>query len=522
VRPVGGVRHRERRRAIRDIRQSGSYSNPNDPEQLHGFFRSGYINDHGDKKTDVLGRPVPENRGFVEWEHQQTIDDLSLTGVLHYWRDSEVIRDFRPRDFFPVQQPDNFVEATYAHPNWFVSAFARYSPNSFQVVQQRLPEVRFDLLPTALPGGFVERFNASVAVLREDPLSIYSPYVGSGAAVTSIIVPPSLMTPVLFGPSASWTTQPFFPSGSPVRLESTRVDAYYGLSRPITSSDALTITPVIGGRFTNYSGTEGAAQPGGYTRTVGEIGADAELRTSGTFNYKNEAWHIDGLRHLFTPKISYRYIPDAERGQAYIPQIDRDTYSTYLQPLGLGDVRNIDQLHSTNTLRLEFDNVLQTRDGKDGTRDLLVFNVADDFRFKRQPGQKDVSEIHTELAAMPARWLEFGLYSSFAPQSFTMREFNSGITIRDGRAWTVRFANNFLRHQLQDYLVDGRARLNEEYDALTQLRYDQRRHRFTEQSYGIVQNLGNTWRLSYLVSFYSGRRRESGFGFSVQIDTVRF
>lgn len=503
---------------------SGSYANPDDPGQLHGEFHSGYINDHGDKKTDVLGRPVPENRGFFAWQHQQTIDDLSLTGVLNYWKDSEVVRDFRPREFFPVQQPDNFVEATYAHPNWFVSAFVRYSPNSFQIVQQRLPEVRFDLLPTALPGGFVERFNASVAVLREDPLfdgSFGFPTPG-GVVPTWATPPQSNAAVVQFTTNPPWTTWSPYPAGTLDRLQSTRVDAYYGLSRPIAPNAWFTLTPVVGGRFTNYSGTEGAPRPGGYTRTVGEIGADVEFRSSGTFNYRNEAWHIDGLRHLFTPKLSYRYIPDAEKGQAYIPAIDRDTFSTYLQPLGLGDVRNIDQLHSTNTLRLELDNVLQTHDAQGGTRDLLTFNVANDFRFKRQPGQKDVSEIHTELAAMPARWLEFGLYNSFAPQSFTLREFNSGITIHDGRAWTVRFANNFLRHQLQDYLVDARARLNEEYDVLAQLRYDQRRHRFTEQSYGIVQNLANTWRISYLVSFYSGRRRESGFGLSVQVDTVRF
>ena len=49
-----------------------------------------------------------------------------------------------------------------------------------------------------------------------------------------------------------------------------------------------------------------------------------------------------------------------------------------------------------------------------------------------------------------------------------------------------------------------------------------RRRRFNEQAYGIVQNLGNTWLLAYTVSLYSGRRRESSFGFRVEIDTVRF
>ncbi len=500
---------------------SGSYTNPADPDQLHGLFRSGYINDHGDKKFDVLGRPVPENRGFVEWEHQQLVTDrLSLTAELNWWKDSEVLRDFRPRLFFPVQQPDTFVEATYVSPNSFASVFARFEPNSFEIVQRRLPEIRFDVMPMAVGGGFYQRFNGSIAVLSEEPAPGMPSLMLVAGPIGGPMFPAAPVRSV--APDDTWTAISPLPNGAQTTLRSTRFDAYYSLIRPIANGDWLTVTPVVGGRFTHYDYTHGVVRSESYTRALGELGADAELHANGTFAYKNEAWHIDGLRHLFTPRLSYRYIPKADRGRMQIPPIDRQTFSTYLQPLGLGDVRNIDDLRATNTLRLSLDNTLQTRDPQTGPRDLLTLNVAEDFRFKRRPGERDVSEIHAELAAMPTHWLEFGLYSSFAPQTFTLREFNSGITIRDGRAWTLRFANNFLRHQLEDYLIDGRARINEQFDALAQLRYDQRKHRFTEQSYGIVHNLANTWRISYLVSLYSGRQRESGFGFSIQIDTVRF
>ena len=42
---------------------------------LRGYFRSGYINDHGDKQTDLLGRPVPDNRAYVEGQHEQQLRD---------------------------------------------------------------------------------------------------------------------------------------------------------------------------------------------------------------------------------------------------------------------------------------------------------------------------------------------------------------------------------------------------------------------------------------------------------------
>jgi len=102
----------------------------------------------------VLGRPIGERRGFAEWEHQQQLtDNLTLTAQLNYWKDSAILRDFRPEAFFNVQEPDTFAESVYTGKNYFVSAFVRYQPNSFQVVQQRLPEVRFDMLPLAVGNG---------------------------------------------------------------------------------------------------------------------------------------------------------------------------------------------------------------------------------------------------------------------------------------------------------------------------------------------------------------------------------
>ena len=471
---------------------AGGYDHAADGADLHGYFRSGFISDHGDRKTDVLGRPVPQNRGYFEWEHtQQLAENLSLTAQLNWWKDSEILRDFRPRSFFSVQEPDTFAEGVYAGKNYFVSLFARFHPNSFERVQERLPELRFDLLPLAVGAGFYERFRASVAVLRENPPTIGPGYVGYS---------------LLGGP----------------RLRSDRLDAYYAVSRPMAAGDYFNFTPVAGGRVTHYANISGTARTGNYTRTLGELGFDTALRSSATFDYKNALWKIDGLRHLLTPRLTYRYIPEADRGRGRIPTIDRQVFSTYLQPLGLGDTRNLDDLRATNTLRIGVDNTVQTRDATYGSRDLFTFNVASDFRFKRAPGERDLSEIHSELAFAPASWLQVDLYNRVSPRSLTLQEFNSGVTLRDGNAWSLRFSNNFLRRQIEDYVVDGRVRINENYEALTRLHYDARQRRFNEQAYGLVQNLGNAWRLSYIVSLYAGPRRESSFGFNVRVEAFGF
>ena len=148
---------------------SGSYHSNTGGQDITGSFDSGFISDHGARGTDILGRNVPEDRGYFDWSHRQVIDGrLTLTGEFNWWGDSAVLRDFHPNEFYPVQQPDSFFEGAYAGDNYYVDFFTRVAPNNFEIVQQRLPEIRFDLVPTAIGGGFYERLNTGFASLEED------------------------------------------------------------------------------------------------------------------------------------------------------------------------------------------------------------------------------------------------------------------------------------------------------------------------------------------------------------------
>jgi LPS-assembly protein len=95
--------------------------------------------------------------------------DLTITGDINWSTDSEVIRDFHSKEFVPIQEPDNFLEAVYTGADYLGSVFARFQPDAFYPVQQRLPEIRFDLLPTAIGGGIYMRFDSGVAHLEEVP-----------------------------------------------------------------------------------------------------------------------------------------------------------------------------------------------------------------------------------------------------------------------------------------------------------------------------------------------------------------
>ena len=272
--------------------------------------------------------------------------------------------------------------------------------------------------------------------------------------------------------------------------------------------------------MTHY--TDALGPKDNYTRTLGEIGFDARLLASGTFDYKNPVWEIDGLRHLVEPKLSYRYAPEAANGRAFIPPIDHRAFSTYLQPLSIGDARNLDDLTALNTLRLSLGNILQTRAPGYGSRNLASLNFAADYRFDDAPGRRHLSDIYTELALTPAPWLKVEAFQRFDPHTPSQQELNTAIEIVDQEWWSARLATHFLKNNYQEYFLEYRQRLNEVYDVTALWRYDARNSRFNEQSYGVWQRLGQTWAVKYEVSWFNGPRRESSFALNLEVQLLKF
>jgi len=463
-----------------------------------GYLKSGFIYDYGTRYTDILGNPIPPERAYVEWHHDQQITDaFTLTGDVNWSTDSEVIRDFHSKEFVPVQEPDNTLEAVYTGDNYFASAFARFQPDSFYPVQQRLPEIRFDVVPTAIGGGIYMRFNSGVAHLEDSP-----------------------------------------PDGG-TYLEADRLDAFLGFSRTFSYKGLVDVTPVVGGRYTEYWETEGAAEPGGGGRALGEMGFDADLKMSAVFDYQNPVWGIDGLRHLLTPTLSYRYIPDGDRGSAFIPPIDRSTFTNYLPIIDLGDMRAIDQIQAENVMRLGLHNVLQTRDKTYGSRDLMTLDLDEDFLIKRAPGQTDFSDLHLDMVATPAHWLELRVEDTVSAERAAQRAIDTTITVREGELWSAGFGVGYLSDKYGTFFVPGlgynpiigvdtyhyeaRMRVNEEYDVFVRGDYDARDHLMVDQYYGFTQRLSNTWIVQYAVYFAQGLNDNQGhFGMEVNLNLIRF
>ena len=476
------------------------YENRVDSENwFTGNFDSGFLHDFGDtdkRGFDLLGHQVETFRFFNQWQYLQEINgQLNLTGQLSWWSDSEVLRDFREEIFDYNQQPDSFFEAVFQGEQYYLSAFARIQPNDFQLIGQRLPEIRLDTVPIEwFETGIYGRTSAGfVQLIEKDPYGNFD------------------------------------------KRETGRFHAYYGLSRPTALTEWLTAMPVAGGHITHYTQTLSAKSD--YTRLLGQIGLDLDARMHATWNYQNKLFKIDGLRHILKPSIQYRYIPEAESGSGVIPKIDRyQTFESYLVPIDLGDKRNLDDLSESNVIRIGLRNLLQTRHPEYGSIDLVELNVFQDVRFSQRTRQNDYSNLFTQLSIAPAYWLRFELFSRIDPESLTTREWRNRLRIIDGDAWSVFIGNDYVKattyndtfsntvqlEEINQFVVGATKRLNERNTLRAELRVDANAGQVNEQIIAWKTRFSSSWDIEFQAAYRNGTAREDDFQFKVLVDLLTF
>jgi LPS-assembly protein len=476
---------------------AAQYTYDSENQRIVGAINTGYINDQGDPATDIFDDPIDTNRGFSEWRHQHHIGErVNVTASVSHWSDSEVTRDFRKAYYRDNQQPDSFFEGVYSGDNYYLSTFARFRPNDFQLIQERLPELRYDLLPVPVfDTGSYHRLSANYGRLRED-------FGGNIPTITA-------------------------------ESQFDRFDLTYRIEHPIRLTDWLTLTPLAGARVTHYenqeidptalnsfSATPAVLNDDQYTREIYELGFDLEARSYATYATQNSIWDIDGLRHLARPLLRYRYFSDPD-ALNQIAQIDRAAFDLSRPLLDLSDLRNTDSIEETHLARLGVENLFQTRAQGYGSRTLAALNFYQDILFERgtryDSEQQDTFHASwVELVLTPAPWLKFDLASRFKTESMTMEEVRTRTTITSGEIWEIGLSSNLLNDRIDQYRLDFIYRVNERYSFLTDLRYDAETGQFTETEIGIHTRIGNTWELIYALTFRQDASRESDVEFNVR------
>ena len=467
----------------------------NNSNKIRGAFSSGFIKDEGKTGIDINNNAISDERKYVEWRHHQQIGDrTTLTASASYRSDSAVMRDFRNDTFDRNQLPDSFAEATYAGDNYLVSAFTRLNLNDYQLIQERLPEVRFDWLPTPVPVanlGIYQQGDLSYARLKEDYNKI----------------------PVI-APNTTYQSYD-------------RIDLNYQITRPILIKNWLTLTPLLGARLTHYSNSESTPPSTSQNDTIERfaVGFDLEAHGHSTFATQNSVWKIDSLRHTIRPVVRYRYFSRSKNTEA-LRDIERSAYSLNRPLLELNNLRNLDALQKTHLVRLGVENLFQTRAEEYGSRTLATLNFYQDILIAREAAQNNGTEPETlhatwvEFALNPAPWLKFDLAARFKTAGFSLEELLTRTSLISGDSWQFSLSTDLLQNQLDQYRLHFIYRLSDSYSFLTNTRFNANKGVFDYTKISLLTHLGSAWELLYGLTFRNDSARENDLEFSIGLRLV--
>ena len=301
--------------------------------------------------------------------------------------------------------------------------------NRAYVFEEKLPEVRFDLHPKHLGGGFYQELSLS----------------------------------------AAQNGHSFYLTGDTRHETFTTLDGFYRIQKTIPLGQAAQLNLFGGVRALDWQNVPTAVvetldggvfripypefHPGVYatlpmniltveeenfSQTIGDIGFNLESEFYRTWDTKNSTWKIDGLKHVVKPYLQMRHNPASEdHGLAYNSDLVF-VQDTNLPNWDLATRRDTVFAQEQTLARIGIKNELYTRRKDYGSRQLVSWNLAGDYFFEG-PFEDDFSFVYSEISAAPAHWLEVGMFQRFSVDHFKLWELNSRIRIRDAdmERWKV-------------------------------------------------------------------------------------
>jgi LPS-assembly protein len=378
-------------------------------------LRGWYINDRGYQIYDGdTERPAdaapPRGRYWVPYKHNTTImkggnpvdadrapsfdtPSLSSRSQLNVLSDAYVTQDFFADDYIRDQQPNSYVDVMYQDPNFTVTGNARTQINNLFQTQQQKPSAKIEFKRQYIPGTYD----------REDLLK--NPDGNPGLAYEGESSVDNLGT--------QWNQV-----ANQTDYSALRYDTYHQLLYPRQYFNWLNLTPRAGIRGTVYTRSnlttngvsQNTASGAGYSignnepladtslfRYVFNFGIDASTKAYATWNdIKNQAWAIDGVRHVFEPFIQASYIPQPNVRPSEFAGYDNRINTTESRPLNSTLYNSIDSIDKLLIVRPGMMNrVLTKRDGS--PYELANWKVYTDF----QPIRPELTGLNFSTVQAP-------------------------------------------------------------------------------------------------------------------------
>ena len=328
-----------------------------------GFGKGDYKFYYANEKPDDLTAGVPSEyeRYFMRWRYKWDVDkQTSITSEVYKIVDERrklqdpqrnILKDYFFREYELDSQPLSYALFHHNFRHSSLDLLVQKRINHWYDQLDKLPELKYTL-PSLQIGKGPFYFENNITLGNFDKKATTSPVTPDDTTVTRLD-----------------TTNRFF---LPMKV------AFFNL------------TPFVANRETLYDkGTEDADLP---IRTIFYSGVELSTKFYRIFDLQSNllGMHINGLRHIITPTISYSYNHEPTITSSKLRQID-----------------SVDSLSRNNSAALGLSNKLQTK-RKGTTVDLVDARVSSSYIFKPKTADKpgsNLSDFLIDIKLLPYSWM---------------------------------------------------------------------------------------------------------------------
>ncbi|MCM8782587.1 MAG: hypothetical protein NC828_06030 [Candidatus Omnitrophica bacterium] len=406
-----------------------------------GYIRAYYI----DERDQV--KHTEKERWRVQYRHKWEIQPETV-GILEYHRfkDRDFIKDYFYREEFEREkQPASYAYLIHAKPNYVVSILAQERINRFFTETERFPEIELNIrnqrLLEKLPFFYKADFDA---------VNLNKKMANSNQDNNAI-----------------------------------RIDTYNQLSIPVRLIDFLSVDPYVGTKQTFY--TRENLNDEERSRGALYSGVDFSTNFYGIYNYKTNFLNLDinGIRHIFTPNISYYYVQKPT-----------------LAPDRLFEFDDVDKLDKKNGIGLTFGNKLQTKrfeENKNETIELARFIVGTDYLFHLDEGNR-LSDVSSDLELKPYKWLFMKQAALYDPKWDDLKSLNTDVVAKDPKdKWRLGLGHRYEEKFSSQLTTDTEVRVTPKWKFRIFEMYEFKGDDVRQQEYSITRDL-HCWEVEFSYS----------------------
>ncbi|MBL7068740.1 MAG: LPS-assembly protein LptD, partial [Candidatus Omnitrophica bacterium] len=358
-----------------------------------GLSRFYYTNEKHIITTEevVEGQSVGRDRWRVQVRHKWNLDGNTLAvGEFNKNSDKLFIKDYFFNDEYEKEsQQRTFVSVIRNKPGYNLSLFFRVRTHNFFTVLEKLPELKLELKSHRIRDtDFYYKSTTSFVMLQKK----YA--------------------------QTAYSRQP--------KMKANRFDTNHEFSYLTKLFDFLTFNPYLGIRETWYS--EDASCSESKLRNVNAYGMRFSTKFYRVFNVKSDALGlgINGLKHVVTPSIHYRYVPEPNVKTAELKQFD-----------------SLDAAGLHNRASLSVVNRLLTKRGQERIEATLARFTTSTQVLIKTAKNKSLSDVNFDLELTPYDWLIMDVRWIYDPKENSIDRVNTIIAAEVEDSWRVGFSYRF-------------------------------------------------------------------------------